>query len=64
MKNQELGADQMKTEYQREIQQFKQLLRQKEEIIQRLQREKCATQDNLELVWRAANSEHKKAREA
>lgn len=65
IKNQELGIEQMKTEYQRELQRLKLLLQQKEEIIQTLQREKCAMQDKLELVWKAANTnEGKKVKDA
>ncbi|XP_046739133.1 centrosomal protein of 89 kDa [Diprion similis] len=63
IKSQEMGADQMKTEYQRELQRLKQLLRQKEDLIGKLQREKYATQDNLELVWRAATSGDKKVKD-
>ncbi|XP_046415937.1 centrosomal protein of 89 kDa isoform X1 [Neodiprion fabricii] len=63
IKSQEIGADQMKTEYQRELERLKQLLRQKEDLIGKLQREKYATQDNLELVWRAATSGDKKVKD-
>ena len=64
IKTQELGADQMKTEYHRELQRLKQLLKEKEDVIGKLQREKCKTQDNLELVWRAATSDDKKVKDA
>ncbi|XP_012253670.2 centrosomal protein of 89 kDa isoform X1 [Athalia rosae] len=63
IKNQEVGVDQMKAEFQRELQRLKQLLRQKEDTIGKLQREKFVTQDNLELVWRAATSGDKKVKE-
>ncbi|XP_058793713.1 protein Cep89 homolog [Phymastichus coffea] len=60
IKNQEQGADQLKSEYQREMQRLKQLLLQKDDIIQKLQREKATTQDNLEMMWRAATSSGRK----
>ena len=56
--------DQMKAEYSRELQRLKNLVREKEEIIGKLQREKCATQDNLELVLKAATSDDKKVKDA
>ncbi|KAJ8676757.1 hypothetical protein QAD02_012544 [Eretmocerus hayati] len=52
--NQEIGMDQMKIEYRREVQRLKSLLHEKENLIQKLQREKNVTEDNLELVWKAA----------
>lgn len=54
----------MKTDYSRELQRLKQLIKQKEDVIGKLQREKYATQDNLELVWRAATSDDKKVKDA
>lgn len=63
IKSQEVDAYQTKSEYQRELQRLKQLLRQKEDVIGKLQREKFATQDNLELVWRAATSGDKKVKD-
>ena len=64
IKIQESGADQMKAQYTQELQRLKHLVRKKEEIIGKLQREKCATQDNLEFVWKAATSENKKIKDA
>ena len=64
IKIQELGVGQMKTDYNRELQRLKQLIKQKEHVIGKLQREKYATQDNLELVWRAATSDDKKVKDA
>ena len=64
IKIQELGVGQMKTDYNRELQRLKQLIKQKEDVIGKLQREKYATQDNLELVWRAATSDDKKVKDA
>lgn len=64
IKIQEVGVGQMKTDYSRELQRLKQLIKQKEDVIGKLQREKYATQDNLELVWRAATSDDKKVKDA
>ncbi|XP_012271142.1 centrosomal protein of 89 kDa isoform X2 [Orussus abietinus] len=64
LKVQEFDAGQTKSEYQRELQRLKQLIKHKEDVIGRLQREKCATQENLELVLRAATSDDKKVKDA
>lgn len=64
IKNQELGVDQMKSEYSRELQRLKNLVKEKEGIIGKLQREKSATQENLELVLKAAASDDKKVKDA
>ncbi|XP_015596053.1 centrosomal protein of 89 kDa isoform X2 [Cephus cinctus] len=64
IKNQELGADRVRADYQSELQRLKQLLRQKEDLIGNLQREKCTTRENLELVWRAATSDDRKVKDA
>lgn len=64
IKNKELDADQMKAEYSRELNRLKNLVKDKEEIIGKLQREKSAMQDNLEYVLKAASSDGKKLKEA
>ncbi|XP_052130723.1 centrosomal protein of 89 kDa isoform X1 [Frankliniella occidentalis] len=43
--------------YQQEVQQLRGILRQKEQFIARLQRDKCKTEESLEIVWQAATSE-------
>lgn len=60
----ELGADRVKAEYDRELARLKHLLKEKERVIGRLQREKSATQDNLEVVWKAATSDDKRLKDA
>lgn len=54
----------MKAEYSRELNRLKNLVKDKEEIIGKLQREKSAMQDNLEYVLKAASSDGKKLKEA
>lgn len=64
MKVQQLGVHRMKDEYQRELQRLKHLVRQKEEVIGRLQKEICATRENLELIWKATATDQKKVKGA
>lgn len=64
MKVQQLGVHRMKDEYHRELQRLKHLVRQKEEVIGRLQKEICATRENLELIWKATATEQKKVKGA
>lgn len=64
MRTQEKGVGRLKIDYSRELQRLKNLLKQKEDVIGKLQREKFATRDNLELVWRAATSDDKKVKDA
>ncbi|XP_066600599.1 centrosomal protein of 89 kDa-like isoform X2 [Prorops nasuta] len=64
IKIQEQNVHQMKNEYRRESQRLKQLIKQKEQIIGKLRREKNITQSNLELVWKAATSDNKKVKTA
>lgn len=64
IKVKELGADRIKAEYNREVTRLKQLLKEKERVIGRLQREKSATQDNLEVVWKAATSDDRRLKDA
>ncbi|KAL0127745.1 hypothetical protein PUN28_003174 [Cardiocondyla obscurior] len=59
MKVQQLGVHKMKDEYHREVQHFKHLLKQKEETIERLQKEINATRENLELVWKVTAADKK-----
>ncbi|KAK0178693.1 hypothetical protein PV327_007561 [Microctonus hyperodae] len=59
IKLQKIGVGQLKSDYHRELNRLKQLIKQKEDVIGKLQREKFATQDNLELVWKAATSDKK-----
>lgn len=54
----------MKAEYSREVTRLKNLVKEKEEIIGKLQKEKNATQDNLEYVLKAATSDDKKVKAA
>ncbi|KAK3922057.1 Centrosomal protein of 89 kDa [Frankliniella fusca] len=51
------GAARTEHLYQQEVQQLRGLLRQKEQFIARLQRDKCKTEESLEIVWQAATSE-------
>lgn len=53
----------MKSDYHRELARLRQLIKQKEDVIGKLQRDKYKTQDNLELVWKAATSEEKKVKD-
>ncbi|XP_015117144.1 protein Cep89 homolog isoform X2 [Diachasma alloeum] len=64
MKCQEMGVGKIKADYHHELHRLKQLLKQKEDVIGKLQREKFATQDNLEMVWKAATSEDKIVKDA
>nr|CAD7199430.1 unnamed protein product [Timema douglasi] len=57
IKQQESGLEHTKEEYHREVGRLRNLIKQKEAIIGTLQREKCKTQEDLEVVWRAATSE-------
>ncbi|XP_067005307.1 centrosomal protein of 89 kDa [Anabrus simplex] len=57
IRQQESGVERMKDEYHQEVMRLRNLVRQKEAIIGRLQKEKSKTEDNLEVVWRAATSE-------
>ncbi|GLH06625.1 Uncharacterized protein GBIM_12105 [Gryllus bimaculatus] len=57
IKQQEAGVDHMKKEYHQEVVRLRNLVKQKETIIGRLQKEKSKTEENLEVVWRAATSE-------
>ncbi|XP_057325319.1 protein Cep89 homolog isoform X1 [Microplitis mediator] len=63
MKIQEQGVGQMKSDYHKELQRLKQLIKQKEDVIGKLQREKYAAQDHLELVWKAATNDDKKVKD-
>lgn len=51
------GAARAETLYQQEVQQLRGLLRQKEQFIARLQRDKNKTEESLEIVWQAATAE-------
>ncbi|XP_034254503.1 centrosomal protein of 89 kDa isoform X2 [Thrips palmi] len=51
------GAARAEHVYQQEVQQLRGLLRQKEQFIARLQRDKNKTEESLEIVWQAATSE-------
>jgi len=62
MKVQQLDVHRMKDEYRRELQRFKQLLKQKEETIGRLQKEISTTRENLELVWKVTAEDNKKVK--
>lgn len=64
MKVQQLGVHRMKNEYHRELQRFKQLLKQKEETIGRLQKEISTTRENLEHVWKTVAVDNKKGNAA
>jgi len=64
IKVQQVGVYRMKDEYHRELQRLKHLLKQKEETIGRLQREICATRENLELVWKITATDSKKVKGA
>ncbi|XP_043267193.1 centrosomal protein of 89 kDa isoform X2 [Venturia canescens] len=64
IRTQEKGVGRMKIDYNRELERLKNLVKQKEDVIGKLQREKFATRDNLELVWRAATSDDKKVKDA
>ncbi|XP_011305103.1 centrosomal protein of 89 kDa [Fopius arisanus] len=64
MKSQEVGVGRIKSDYHQELHRLKQLLKQKEDVIGKLQREKSATQNNLELVWKTATSEDKRVKDA
>lgn len=64
MKSQEMGVGKIKSDYHHELHRLKQLLKQKEEVIGKLQREKYATQDNLELMWKAATNEDRLVKDA
>ncbi|XP_063976052.1 protein Cep89 homolog isoform X2 [Diachasmimorpha longicaudata] len=64
MKCQEMGVGKIKADYHHELHRLKQLLKQKEDVIGKLQREKFATKDNLELVWKTATSEDKIVKDA
>ncbi|KAK2586039.1 hypothetical protein KPH14_012041 [Odynerus spinipes] len=50
IKIQEVGTHQMKSEYRQELQRLKRLLKQKDDVIVRLQKEKRVSQENIELV--------------
>ncbi|XP_074102809.1 centrosomal protein of 89 kDa isoform X1 [Cotesia typhae] len=63
MKIQEQGVGQMKSDYHKELQRLKLLIKQKEDVIGKLQREKYAAQDHLELVWKAATNDDKKVKD-
>ncbi|CAG5108781.1 Similar to CEP89: Centrosomal protein of 89 kDa (Homo sapiens) [Cotesia congregata] len=63
MKIQEQGVGQMKSDYHKELQRLKSLIKQKEDVIGKLQREKYAAQDHLELVWKAATNDDKKVKD-
>ncbi|XP_021923237.1 centrosomal protein of 89 kDa-like isoform X2 [Zootermopsis nevadensis] len=60
---QETDVERMKDEYHREVMRLRNLLKQKEMIIGRLQQEKTKTQEDLEVVWRAATSEDLRIKE-
>ncbi|XP_066583818.1 centrosomal protein of 89 kDa-like [Prorops nasuta] len=64
MKTQEHNVHQLKNEHCRELQRLKQLIKQKEQIIGKLRRENNDTQNNLEVVWKAATSDDKKVKNA
>ncbi|EFN78607.1 centrosomal protein of 89 kDa [Harpegnathos saltator] len=64
MKVQQLGVHRMKDEYHRELQRLKHLVRKKEEVIGRLQKEISATRENLELIWKATATDQKKVKGA
>lgn len=51
------GAARAEHLYQQEVQQLRGLLRQKEQFIARLQRDKNKTEESLEIVWQAATAE-------
>ncbi|PNF19336.1 hypothetical protein B7P43_G06721 [Cryptotermes secundus] len=57
IRQQETDVERMKDEYHRELLRLRNLIKQKEIIISRLQQEKTKTQEDLEVVWRAATSE-------
>ncbi|XP_069683076.1 centrosomal protein of 89 kDa isoform X3 [Periplaneta americana] len=57
IRRQETDVGRMKDEYHKEVLRLRNLVKQKEIIIGRLQREKTKTQEDLEVVWRAATSE-------
>ncbi|XP_014475526.1 PREDICTED: centrosomal protein of 89 kDa [Dinoponera quadriceps] len=64
MKVQQLGVHRMKDEYHRELQRLKHLVKQKEEVIGRLQKEIATTRENLEFIWKATATDQKKVKGA
>ncbi|KAJ9595547.1 hypothetical protein L9F63_013256 [Diploptera punctata] len=63
IRRQETDVSRMKDEYHREVLRLRNLVKQKEIIIGRLQREKTKTEEDLEVVWRAATSEDLRIKE-
>ncbi|PSN48663.1 hypothetical protein C0J52_04766 [Blattella germanica] len=63
IRRQETDVERMKDEYHHEVLRLRNLVKQKEVIIGRLQKEKTKTQEDLEVVWRAATSDDLRIKE-
>lgn len=63
IKCQEHDVGQMKTDYNHELQRLKQLIKHKEAVIGRLQKDKLSIHDNLKLTWKTTTNDDKNVKD-